>query len=82
MVEVAPINWPAVLADLCAGRLSTYAVAAMIGVPRGTLRRWIDGSLPNHDDGERVIAVWVKVTGKQREALPTERRSFSAYRAR
>lgn len=74
--------WPAVLADLCGGRLSTYAVADLVGVPRSTLRGWLDGSEPGHAQGELVIAAWMKVTGKPRELVPTERRVLSAARMR
>lgn len=76
------VCWPALLGDLCAGRMSTYAVAELLDVPRSTLRGWIDGSQPNHADGERVIAVWIRVTGKSRELVPTEQRSLSAARVR
>lgn len=76
------VNWPAVLAQLCCGQMSVYALAASLGVPRSTLRGWLDGSQPSHPDGERLIAEWMRVTGKPREQVPTERRTLSAARAR
>lgn len=79
---VYAVCWASVLADLCGGRLSTYAVAERIGVPRSTLRGWLDGSQPGHAEGERVIAVWLQVTGKSRELLPMTRRTLSAARSR
>lgn len=53
-------------------------MAERLGVPRGTLRGWIDGSEPKHADGERLIDLWCRLLGKTREFVPTERRSLSA----
>jgi hypothetical protein len=79
---VMAVNWPAVLADLCGGRMNTYAVSELIGVPRSTLRGWLDGSEPKHADGERVLLAWMKTTGRSRDRVPMERRELSAARMR
>jgi hypothetical protein len=59
-------------------RASTVAVAAYLDVPRSTLRNWLDGSEPKHSDGERLLRVWVCLTGKAETFAPRTRRTFSA----
>lgn len=81
-IEPVYVCWPAVLADLCGGTLAVHAVARKLDVPRSTLRGWIDGAQPGHADGERVLAMWMRTTGKPRELIPTEKRPLSAARAR
>jgi hypothetical protein len=86
------IDWPALLSDI-AYQLgepdaanperqvpcSQDRLATALGVPRGTLRGWMDGSEPRHTDGERLIARWVSLTGKARCFAPTDRRPLSAH---
>lgn len=62
--------------------LSQRLLAEHLEIPRETLRGWMDGSEPRHTDGERLIAVWVQLTGKARTFIPTTRASFSAARVR
>lgn len=57
---------------------SQERLAASLGVPRGTLRGWMDGSEPKHTDGERLLARWCSLTGKARCFAPTERRPLTA----
>lgn len=72
------VNWPAVLADLCCGPLNVYGLARQLEIPRSTLRGWIDGAEPGHAEGERLIAVWMRMKGKERDSLPMEEASLSA----
>jgi len=85
------IDWSAVLDDIahCLGepdplnpdvrvRCSSQVLADELGVPRGTLRRWLDGAEPRHTDGEQVLVVWCRLTSKAREFAPKERRQLSA----
>lgn len=53
-------------------------LADALGVPRGTLRGWMDGSEPRHADGEQLLDRWCKLTAKARIFAPIERRSLSA----
>ena len=76
--DIDPVCWAAVLADLCGGRVSSHAIARSLDIPRSTLRGWLDGAQPGHADGERVIVLWMRVTGKPRELVPTEGRTMSA----
>ena len=80
--DLDPVCWPAVLADLCGGRISSHAIARSLDIPRSTLRGWLDGAQPGHADGERVLVLWMQITGKPRELIPTEGRPLSAARAR
>lgn len=59
--------------------ISTSALADALQVPRGTLRNWLDGSEPRHVDGERILAMWCRLTCKGREFAPRTRRSLSAH---
>lgn len=89
-VEYA-IDWPALLGDVAyllgdadpadADRrvaVSTSRLAVLLGVPRGTLIGWMEGSEPKHADGEKLIDRWRVLTGKPREFAPRERRSLTA----
>ena len=85
------IDWPAVLGDL-AYQLGDPApgnpdarvpcsqerLASALGVARGTLRGWMDGSEPKHGDGEKLLDRWRVLTGKPRIFAPLERRPLSA----
>lgn len=85
------IDWTAVLDDLAhllgdvdeSNRdvrvpCSTVRLADALGVARGTLRGWLDGSEPRHIDGEAVLQRWCVLTGKAREFAPRERKSLTA----
>lgn len=85
------IDWPSILADL-AYRLGEpdaanpdartpcgeRTLAGYLGVPRGTLRGWMEGSEPRHADGELLLVRWCVLTGKDRSFAPTMRGSMSA----
>jgi hypothetical protein len=58
---------------------SQERLATALGVPRGTLRGWMDGSEPKHTDGEKLLDRWCGLTGKARLFAPRERRSLTAY---
>ncbi len=76
--DINPVCWAAVLADLCGGRQSSHVIARTLDIPRSTLRGWLDGAQPGHAEGERVLALWMQITGKPRELIPTEGRTMSA----
>lgn len=92
MTETLAIDWPKVFDELAyllgdvvepdTGRrepVSVSALADALKVPRGTLRYWIDGSEPRHVDGEGVLMVWCRLTGKGRDFAPRTRRPLSAH---
>ena len=85
------VDWSAVLGDIAYllgepdGTLEGVRVpcsqnnlADSLGMPRGTLRGWMDGSEPRYSDGERLLDRWCELTGKARIFAPQERRSLSA----
>lgn len=57
-------------------------LAIQLSVARGTLRGWLEGSRPKHDEGERLIENWCRLTGKGRTFVPIECRTFSASKVR
>ncbi len=86
------IDWPQVLADIAylLGEpdianpdvrvpCSQERLALSLGVARGTLRGWMDGSEPKHGDGEALLQRWCALTSKARVFAPTERRPLSAH---
>lgn len=85
------IDWPQVLGELALllGDVDPQAphlrvpcsqekLAVALGVARGTLRGWMDGSEPKHGDGERLLVRWCTLTGKARIFAPVDRRPLSA----
>jgi hypothetical protein len=64
------VDWASVLADLRARGLSVGGVAARLGVGRSTARGWADGAYPKHHDGEALIALWAKCTGRALSEAP------------
>jgi len=89
------IDWPRVLADIAyllgdpdpsnpdvRTPLGTELLARSLGIPRGTLRNWLDGSEPRHADGEAIIDRWCALTGKSRMFAPMDKPVSSAGRVR
>jgi hypothetical protein len=67
------VDWFRVLRDIRKCGYSVVAVSREVGVPRSTLRRWIDADNPAKaplEDGLRVIEFWCTVTGKPQDQLP------------
>lgn len=94
---LSTIDWPRLLGDLAwlYGEpdaenpvptridLPIYALANKLNVSRGTLRRWLEeGAEPRHSDGEMLIALWERATGKGRQYLPLAPLGLSATKAR
>lgn len=86
------IDWPRLLGDIAymlgepdPGNpdvrvpCSQERLASALGVARGTLRGWMDGSEPKHGDGERLLDRWVRLTGQARIFAPVDRRPLSAH---
>jgi hypothetical protein len=83
------IDWPKVLDDMAhllgevdgQGRrwpCSQERLAERLGIARGTLRGWMDGSEPRHCDGEELLDRWCRLTGRGRVWAPKARRSLPA----
>ncbi|AMR77258.1 hypothetical protein [Cupriavidus nantongensis] len=75
------VDWHALLIQLQRAGQSTSKIAAGSNVSRSTFLGWKNhGAQPRHPDGERMIAFWSQVTGKNRADLPMMRMEFSAAR--
>lgn len=60
--------------------IGTPALSRYLGVSRGAVRNWLDGTVPNWDDGHMLVARWCSLTGKAQEFVPLVKRSLSAAR--
>lgn len=77
-----PIDWRQVCDDLALALaddpapgvdrtpLGTHCLARALGFTRGAVRNWRAGSRPTYDDGARLVARWVELTGKSADELP------------
>jgi hypothetical protein len=65
------VDWFRVMAELQAQGYNLANISAAISVPKSTMMGWrnLDAE-PRHADGERLIALWCKVNGLPRDALP------------
>ena len=64
------VDWFRVIADLTRRGLSTRSIGDEIAVPPATLLGWKQGAQPRHVDGERLIALWLRMMDKPRDELP------------
>lgn len=74
MTEIASlpdVSWWHVVVTLEQNGYTHSAMGAAIGCARTTVEGWKNrDATPGHGDGERLIALWRVVTGKQRDELP------------
>ena len=85
MKRPAPVDWPRLLGDLAyllgdelpgtAARepAPLGTLAEFLAVPRSTLRGWLEGAEPKHNDGEALLMCWCALTGKARAFAPLMR---------
>lgn len=64
------VDWFRVLADLRRLGWSSARVASQIDMPRSTIDGWKAGAVPRYSPGERLVALWVEVTGNARDDVP------------
>ena len=64
------VDWFQILVDLSRKGLTTRSMADAIHVPPSTLLGWKQGAEPKHADGERLVLLWIDMTGNAREVLP------------
>lgn len=73
------VAWALIVADLKSRGHTNETIAKRIGATEGRVRKWVEiDCQPRHDDGERLLAMWCQVTGRQRETAPV----VSRYAAR
>ncbi|WP_020163778.1 hypothetical protein [Methyloversatilis discipulorum] len=68
------IDWFRVIADLNRAGYSTRGFADSLGIARTTIEGWKAGSEPKHADGEKLLAWWAQVTGREVGAAPRQPR--------
>ena len=73
------VDWFRIYADLKKSEWSLCRVSRETGIARTTMASWRDGVEPKHADGEAIIEVWEKVTGKCRKDVPVQRRYPSGH---
>ena len=64
------VDWFQVINGLSRAGYSPQSVADEVGVARTTLLGWKQGAEPRYTEGERLVAFWCRVTGRERETLP------------
>lgn len=64
------VDWFMLLVELKKQGYSHHKIFNHTKIPVGTLAGFKQGSEPKHGDGERLISLWCKVTGKNREFVP------------
>lgn len=68
------IDWFRVIADLNRAGYSTRGFADSLGIARTTIEGWKAGSEPKHADGEKLLAWWSQVTGREVGTAPRQPR--------
>lgn len=64
-------DWFTVISDLRKRGMTAQAVADSIESAKSTVLGWKTGAQPKHSDGERLIALWMRMTDQTRDQLPT-----------
>lgn len=66
------VDWPTVIGQCKATKLSLRGIAYLTGLSTASIHNLSAGTVePLHEHGERVIAFWSQCTGKTRDGLPT-----------
>ena len=68
----AEVDWLRVLADLRHLGMTDLEVGKRIGVPRRTVAGWKNGGEPRFGDGMALARLWMAMTGKTLDGLPTD----------
>lgn len=64
------IDWFRLIVDLDYHGYGPTTVSLSIDVAKTTLLGWKQGSRPRYEEGDRLIDLWVRVTGNGRETVP------------
>ena len=96
-MSTTAIDWPTLIADMqwllgepMPGTVErqpcgTLAVAKHLGISRGAVRNWLDGTEPAYTQGEAALLAWSALSGKPTTAAPRtrplirERRNAALY---
>lgn len=69
-VDPDRVDWFGVLLMLQRQGIPTTSVADQLRIPRSTILGWKQGAEPKYADGEALVTLWARVTGKKLEDLP------------
>ncbi|AZS49325.1 hypothetical protein DM558_00375 [Entomomonas moraniae] len=64
------VDWFRVICELDDCKYDIQKISESIEIAYTTIHGWKMGTEPRHADGERLIKLWCKVTGKSRKDLP------------
>ncbi|WP_368640590.1 hypothetical protein ABRZ04_05255 [Castellaniella ginsengisoli] len=71
-IRPAPaIDWNAIFLTLRREGYTVRDVADIVGIPTSTIKGWMAGSEPRHQDGETIIQFWCEAADRPRESVPT-----------
>ncbi len=77
------VDWWQVVVDLERCGYTLAAMAAAVGVASSTLKGWKNlGAEPGHSAGERLLGLWVLVTGRKTAEVPRMVAQLSAAELR
>lgn len=65
------VDWVSVVRDLIAAGQTFASIASRTGAQKDRVKKWVQIECqPRHDDGERLIELWIVVTRRARDSLP------------
>lgn len=84
MTAQSAVDWRELLNSLhFTHRMTLIDIATEVGTHRDSIRNYYNcATTPSHLTGEKLIALWLKITAKPREQLPMAQVLPSAARAR
>ncbi|MGK3113594.1 hypothetical protein [Pantoea sp. ME81] len=70
VINIHKTDWFRVLSDISRAGYSLQKIAYELDVATSTLVGWKQGAIPRHHTGEALIAIWMRITGLERDQLP------------
>ncbi|WP_447716867.1 hypothetical protein [Pluralibacter gergoviae] len=70
VVVTVKTDWLRVVTDITNTGISLQELAGGLDVSKSAVIGWKQGAAPNHHTGEALIAVWCKVTYRDRSKIP------------
>lgn len=64
------VDWFTVLLDLQRAGLPAMQVSQSTSIPKSTILGWKQGAEPKYADGEKIVKLWMRITGNARTAVP------------
>lgn len=64
------VNWFRVIVDLTNEGWTHASIASAVGSAKTTVFGWKQGAMPPWEQGDHLIFLWERTTGKGREELP------------